>query len=296
MLDEKIELEEYTCPIKEKMPQRLTYLNTTTGLSGVPRALKVIARHALYDLGMNPVETQDLLNAWCGFETETMEESKKEHKDIFEKVQNWLPNYLDFLGNTDADHIAKINDTKAELCDRKDTWNVSGLEKTGKNGENQISFLRVIADAYHEGPLQVRYLKVKSNPFLYTNCNKSAAKKNFFLKTAALYCAMATEYKKKIRIGYPELSNWIGEGCLHSKKVGGFLTDLLYMNGNVCERLFAKETVEGNKNISKIILSEKWIKTTEAEIISEEDLESYRGQKNVYIYKDMGCIKGMERI
>ena len=59
MLDERIELAEYTCFIGEGMPQSLTYLNITTGLSGVPRALKVIARPALFDLGMNAKQTKD---------------------------------------------------------------------------------------------------------------------------------------------------------------------------------------------------------------------------------------------
>ena len=291
MLDERIELAEYTCDIGEGMPQRLTYLNITNGLSGVPRALKVIARYALYDLGMNPEQVVNLLNAWCGFEINTIEESKNDHSDIFFRLQNWLPNYLEFLGRIDISHGLGIEKAKKELLQRKREWNLFTLEEGEKSTENKINFLKVISDAYHEGKLQVRYFVVEKNPFLHTSCKDDATMKKFLLKTAALYCTMATETKKKIRIGYPELSNWIGSGCLQSKKVNKFVTNILYIEGNVSENLFVKETVEGNHNICKIILSQKWLLETGAKIIAEEELEFYKSKEDVWIYKDEGCTK-----
>lgn len=296
MLDERIELAEYTCLIKEGMPQRLTYLNITTGLSGVPRALKVIARYALFDLEMNPGQTMDLLNAWCGFETATLEQSKKAYTRIFQSLEKWLPNYLEFLAKADESHRPSIEKTKKDLLQRKKEWNFFALEEGERNTENKINFLKVISDAYHEGPLQVRYLVSDEDPFLHTSCKEDATMKKFLLKTAALYCAMATDNKRKIRIGYPELSNWIGSGCLQSKKVNKFFTNILYIRGNVSENLFVKETVEGNHNISKIILSEKWLDETKARIISEEELEYYVDKEDLYIYKDEGCTKGLVQL
>lgn len=297
MLDERIELAEYTCSIGEGMPQRLTYLNITNGLSGVPRALKVITRYALFDLEMKPEQAIDLLNAWCGFATGTMKQSNESYPDIFQRLQNWLPNYLEFLEKTDGSRVQNIEKTKKELLQRKKEWNLFSLEEEGeKNTENKISFLKIISDAYHEGPLQVRYLLVEENPFLHISCREDATMKKFLLKTAALYCAMSTESKKKIRIGYPELSNWIGSGCLQSKKVNKFLTNILYLKDNISESLFAKETVDGNHNICKIILSEKWIKETGARIILEQEVELYKNEENIYIYKDEGCTKDLVQI
>ena len=297
MLNERIELAEYICDIKPTMPQRLTYLNITNGLSGVPRALKVLARYALFDLALNHKQTADLLNLWCGFETDTMESSKEENPEFFEKVENWLPNYLEFLAVSDETRRESIEKAKKDLARRKKEWNSFTLDDEGeKNTENKISFLKILSDAYHEGKLKVRYLVLEEDPFLHVSAREDATQRKFLLKTAALYCAMSTESKKKVRIGYPELSNWIGSGCLQSKKVNKFLSGILYTKDKVSEKLFAKEAVDGNHNISKIIVSDRWLSETKAKIISEDDLVIYKENENVSIYKDRGCLYDLELI
>lgn len=290
MLDERIELAEYICTIEAKMPKRLTYMNIINGLSGVPRALKILARYAVFDLELNRQQTTDLLNSWCGFETETMESSKEANPEFFKKVENWLPNYLEFLAVSDESHRESVEKTKKDLENRKREWNSFTLNDEGeKNTENKISFLKILADAYHEGKLQVRYLVLEENPFLNVSAREDATQRKFLLKTAALYCAMYTESRKKVRIGYPELSNWIGKGCLQSKKVNKFLTDILYTKDKVSENLFVKETVDGNHNICRITVSDRWLGETKAKVILEEDLVIYEESENVSIYKDMGC-------
>ena len=290
MLDERIELAEYICTIEPKMPKRLTYMNITNGLSGVPRALKILARYALFDLELNHKQTTDLLNSWCGFETDTMESSREANLEIFNKVEKWLPNYLDFLGALDEKYKESIEKTKNDLLKRKREWNTFALDGEGdKNTENKISFLKILADACHEGKLQVRYLVLEENPFLNVSAKDNATQRKFLLKTAALYCAMCTDSKKKVRIGYPELTNWIGEGCAYSKKVNGFLTNILYTKDKVSENLFVKEAVDGNHNISKIVVADRWLAETKAKVISEEDLVIYEENENVSIYKDKGC-------
>ena len=292
MLNERIELAEYTCDIKDEMPQRLTYLNITNGLSGVPRALKVLARYALFDLSLNNIQTVDLLNLWCGFETETMNDSRKANPEFFEKVNWWLPNYLEFLAISDETHRANIEKIKKELAQRKKEWNLVSLEDKGaRNTENKISFLKILADAYNEGKLRERYLVVEGDPFLNVSCKDDETQRKFLLKTAALYCALCSENKKKVRIGYPELSNWIGSGCLQSKKVNKFLTGILYTKDKVSENLFLKETVDGNHNISKIILSCRWLEETRAHVIDGDELGTYQEREKVRIYKDEGCKK-----
>ena len=291
MLDERIELAEYVCNIEPGMPQRLTYLNITNGLSGVPRALKILARHALFDLGLNDKQTADLLNVWCGFETDTMKSSREANSEIFDRVQNWLPNYLEFLAVSDETHRENIEKTKKDLENRKREWNSFIWNEEGeRNTENKISFLKILADAYHEGKLQVRYLVLEEDPFLNVSAREDATQRKFLLKTAAIYCAMYTENKKKVRIGYPELSNWIGKGCLQSKKVNKFLTDILYTKDKISENLFVKEAVDGNHNITKIVVADRWLSETKAKVISEEDLVIYEENENVSIYEDKGCL------
>ena len=290
MLDERIELAEYICTIEAKMPKRLTYMNIINGLSGVPRALKILARYAVFDLELNRQQTTDLLNSWCGFETETMESSKEANPEFFKKVENWLPNYLEHLGKSDEKYKEGIEKTKNDLLKRKREWNTFSLDDKGdKNTENKISFQKILADAYHEGELQVRYLVLEESPFLNVSANNDTQRK-FLLKTAALYCAMCTESKKKVRIGYPELTNWIGEGCVYSKKVNGFLSNILYTKDKVSENLFVKEAVDGNHNISKIIMDERWLLETKAKVITEKELDDYRENKDVRIYEDKGCL------
>jgi len=297
LLNERIELAEYTCAIQEGMPQRLTYLNITNGLSGVPRALKVLARYALFDLKLNYKQTADLLNLWCGFETDTMNDSKAANPEFFEKVKNWLPNYLDFLAVLDEAHRDGIEKAKKDLENRKREWNTFSLDDEGdKNTENKISFLKILSDAHHEGQLQVRYLVLEGDPFIHISAGEDATQRKFLLKTAALYCALCTESKKKVRVGYPELSNWIGSGCLQSKKVNKFLTSILYTKDKVSENLFVKETVDGNHNICKIILSDRWLLETKAKVVLEDDLVIYEESENVCIYKDEGCTKELMQI
>ena len=291
MLNEIVELEEYICNIEPGMPQRLTYLNVTNGLSGVPRALKILARHALFELKLERELTIDYLNLWCGFETETMEESRKAKPEAFNKVENWLPNYLNHLGELDEKYKESIEKTKKDLLKRKREWNTFSLDDKGdKNTENKISFQKILADAYHEGKLQVRYLVVEADPFLHVSVKDNVNQRKFLLKTAALYCAMCSENKKKVRIGYPELTNWIGEGCAYSKKVNGILTNILYIKDKVSENLFVKETVDGNHNISKIVMADRWLLETKAKVIMEDELALYEENKNVRIYEDKGCL------
>lgn len=295
MLDERIELAEYICTIEAKMPKRLTYMNIINGLSGVPRALKILARYAVFDLELNRQQTTDLLNSWCGFETETMESSKEANPEFFKKVENWLPNYLEHLGELDEKYKESIEKTKKDLLKRKREWNTFSLDDKGdKNTENKISFQKILADAYHEGKLQVRYLVVEADPFLHVSVKDNVKQRKFLLKTAALYCAMCSENKKKVRIGYPELTNWIGKGCAYSKKVNVFLTNIIYTKDKVSENLFVKEAVDGNHNISKIIVSDRWLSETKAKVITEDDLVIYKENENVSIYKDKGCLYDLE--
>ncbi len=292
MLNERIELMEYTCLIEAGMPQRLTYLNITNGLSGVPRALKIIARYALFDLKMNSRQTIDLLNAWCGFSTETTEQTRAVCQDFFKQIENWLPTYMDYLIDADESHRAHIEKIKKELEGRKKEWNRFVFFDSGeKNTENKICFQQIIADAYDEGELQERYLVVEGNPFWGVSGGKDESYRKFMLKTAAIYCARCTDKKKKIRIGNPELSNWVGSGCLSGKKVNNLLKSILYTNGEACESLFVKEALEGNHNICKIIVSKNWLDMTKAKVVSKEDVHLYQGKKNVFIYKDVGCTK-----
>ena len=292
MLNEKIEFAEYTCRIKAGMPQRLTYLNITNGLSGVPRALKVIARYALFDLKMSNAGTIDLLNAWCGFHTDTMDETRSVYEDIFKQIENWLPRYMDYLIEADESHRAHVEKMKKELESRKKEWNRFAFFDSGdKNTENKICFWQIIADAYEEGKLQERYLVVEGNSFVGVSGSKDESYRKFMLKTIAIYCAKCTDKKMKIRIGNPELSNWVGSGCLSGKKVNNLLKNILYTDGETCESLFVRETLEGNHNISKIIVSKKWLDTTKARVVSEEEVHLYQGRKNVFVYKDVGCTK-----
>ena len=292
MLNEKIEFAEYTCPIKEGMPQRLTYLNITNGLSGVPRALKIIARYALFELGMNSAKAIDLLNAWCGFSTDTMEQTRIAYKEVFKKLENWLPKYLDYLIKTDESHRKHVENIKKELESRKKEWNrVAFFDDGEKNSENKICFWQIIADAYDEGKLQERYLVVEGDPFQGVSSGRDENYRKFMLKTVSIYCASCTDKKKKIRIGNPELSNWVGSGCLSGKKVNNLLKSILYTSGTVTESLFVKETLESNHNICKIIVSEKWLAATKAKVVTEAEVHIYEDKKNVSVYKDVGCTR-----
>ena len=90
---------------------------------------------------MSSAGTIDLLNAWCGFTTETMDETRIVCPDVFERIENWLPRYMDYLIEADESHRAHVEKMKKELESRKKEWNRFAFWDSGdKNTENKICF------------------------------------------------------------------------------------------------------------------------------------------------------------
>lgn len=112
MLNEKIEFENYTWPLSCKAPvYRLKYTTISNGLSGMARAMTIIARKCYFDKEVpDKIDyCKDTLRIWCG-------DPKGNKENASEDVpQNWLPDYLHkVLGETNFLQFEDYLDQKEE--------------------------------------------------------------------------------------------------------------------------------------------------------------------------------------
>ena len=90
MLNELLEYEQYTYVFKSDLDQnykRLKHGTLTNQLSGIERAMKIIAAYYLYKDDSQPLEAQRktakyALGFWCGIPTAEMLDHKKEFAEI----------------------------------------------------------------------------------------------------------------------------------------------------------------------------------------------------------------------
>lgn len=98
MLNELLEYEQYTYVFKSDLDQnykRLKHGTLTNQLSGIERAMKIIAAHYLYEDGnkiwKKRIKTaKEALEFWCGIPTK----EALVHKEQFENINLWLPKYI----------------------------------------------------------------------------------------------------------------------------------------------------------------------------------------------------------
>ncbi len=298
MIDEKKELEQYTCKICPDMPRRLTYLNLTNKLAGVKRALVVIARGLLFDRKLDPEQTVSVLNAWCGFGTAIPDEVTDKDRAFFDRISDWLPGYIDMMKQEAGDE-AKRNElikTAELLASKKEAWNYDPFFNDGKkHDKNAVTFSAIVAEAENEGPLKKLVLTFAKPPFEALVLPKKGAqggRKKLFVMSVAAYCAKAKPGKRKIHLDQPAFSNWIGEGCPNGKKVKEMLEGLSFKCGEVEEKLFSFENA-GNETVNyyKMMLSSAFAEEYHPELMTAEEYFALPSEerKRLYAYTDMGC-------
>ena len=112
------ERDTYTCDALDKVPQRLRFDKITDDLSGIRRALTIVARRALQGDPARLDFARNCLNLWCGFVTaQELSASDAEDAALVQALDGWLPRYLRLL------RAYKLDDVLAALRDlQTDPW------------------------------------------------------------------------------------------------------------------------------------------------------------------------------
>ena len=149
MLNELLEYEQYTYVFKSDLDQnykRLKHGTLTNQLSGIERAMKIIAAYYLYKDDSQPLEAQRktakyALGFWCGIPTAEMLDHKKE----FAEINLWLLKYINSvfikikvleLCNTIIRNSLIKDSKKQKLCDEPD-------RRTDPDGEQAQEVVRL---------------------------------------------------------------------------------------------------------------------------------------------------------
>ena len=301
MLDEKKELAEYICKTESGMTKRLTYMNLTNKLSGIRRALVIIAGYAFFERKLDKNSVTDALNAWCGFETDTMRASAEKDAEFFGSISGWLPCYINLMGE-DEKYRNKVEETLALLASKRKNWNYDPFFSEGRvNDRNAITFTSVLAEAVNKGPLKERVITFKKDPIKSMVMSKGSqdGKKKVFIMAVAAYCAESSENRKKVHLDRPAFSNWVGEGCKSAKKVKSILSSLSFKAGSTVQPLFLMENI-GNEDVeyNKIFLNEDFVREFDPKVMSFNEYRTIprEDRKKLIVYADRGCNVCMQRI
>ncbi len=299
MIDEKKELEEYTCAIGPQMPRRILYLNFTNKLAGVKRALVVIARYCLFDKGLDAEQTIQILKSWCGFIPSLPDAIREMDKGFFTRIDDWLPKYIIQMEAdvaSDEKKIEKIKETTKLLAPKKDNWDYDPFFADGKrNDKNALTFTAIVAEALNEGPLRTRVLTFAKPPkaaMVLPKRGSQEGKKKLFIMSIAAYCAKATPGRRKIHLDQPAFSNWVGEGCPNGKRVKETLEALSFKCGKDLKPLFHFQNIGSESvNFYKMVLNDDFIKEYQPKVMTVDEFRALpeEDRDRLCVYTDLGC-------
>lgn len=284
MLNEIKEYEEYTGKIEEC--NRLIPLFFYKGRNGIPRALRIVARHLLFDeYSYYTVKKQEdriiirekvanILAAWCGFEYNTT--LFDNDKIDISSLNKWLPRYLTYKDGENKDLSSEIrNEHEKEisifLSERQKNWNVEekGIYNYLKYeifSINAVNFYVIIADAIAAGPLK-EYVFICKNNFLDETKELKAYDQDRLIKILSAY--LLTNAINKV-----DLANWMNHESFGTGK-------------QIDEGIFGKFLCIDGTNVS---INPDFIKLCEIHI-EERSKCPQTGQANQLVFKDLGSGK-----
>lgn len=138
MLNEYREYAEYTQkPTLESMSFRMKRAHLADGLSGVARAMTIVARYWLFEDGLfednnEKWKVKEILKLWCGFSDELPETLTKEGEKQAKEIAGWFPKYVLLLLRHDL---------------------VEAKHRSEKTIEKQNELLQIINQDYSDLPI-----------------------------------------------------------------------------------------------------------------------------------------------
>lgn len=252
MLNEWIELQQYTFAPEcdDGIKPRLNHRNICNKLSGIERAMTVIARYCYYHHAPERPAAQRIalaeavLKSWCGGESEC--------PDGFTQLQNWLPRYIEqILLIQVADSPVSVSRLRKALTalqskqtefDRKFLLPYISDDEANRwiNDYKKITYDSIIANAIAQGPLENRVMVCRGDlfrPIRKARGNLLASDRDRIQKLLAAFLLGRTNPDQEFAaINKTDIANW----CEGDPKLDGDDYEK-YLYGN--EPLFVMKTL-----------------------------------------------------
>ena len=302
MLDEVLERDLYTYAIAED-GAKWRYLrkkNLDNSLTGLPRALTIIARGFIMDRGgfksditmderiKIAHDTRTYLRLWCGFpdgeEKASFIDAYKDNPEIsalLAQSDGWFPLYLDAIQAKNNTKEKFQNEIKRQYSEKM--FNAKKEKMSGKNDLNKKCYDSIIADAFYAGPLKRQGLfrqadqKSDFSDVTFYDESDKCPKDKALIDTRKQVVACLTAHCLIVRSLYPyagkykyvkgELSNWLNQdaNCLKD--------DILKKYRFNHKPLFELgQTLIGGSTCT-IAIDEDWAKTFEIFELTDDDYD-----------------------
>lgn len=222
MLDE---LREYKVWTSDEQT-RFIFSKISDNFTGVKRALKIIARHFLFEEGVdkpNFDRAEEALYAWLGCKDSEDEDISR----IFNHFEKQVLKALEKeRTNNKNDSQKEKKEKKKKILEKIETFKKRDFKrKTDYLGkENELFLEDIIAQAYCDGPLKTMYLitdisdKYVIENDVITQITKSDKdsksyqnKENKFLKGISAYLLNGGKENEYIKLPITEINGWISE-------------------------------------------------------------------------------------
>ena len=330
MLDEKKEFEQYTFSLGEsEQKPRLKYGKIAENLSGITRAMTVIARKAIFERVSSGEISKDILalvekelRVWCG---DTSEEPKETSEG---NTEGWLRKYFVKFFSKDLQNKA------LEALDKKyGEWGfekklfAKGFEDTEQNSFKKLSYEKALADAIVAGPLARYYLVCEKENLEQLEYKTKKGKKrvlpakgdwldktknnvDLIRKTVATYLlakkAREEEIQKLVDAGLPMQLVGCGEEQytvlvpINKTDLGNWLTISRTTKIEIEKFLYEARplfrTARGENNVS-IAVDAAWMRKCGWRVLPEEELEAYLTEHpEAKYFRDLGGGEYLEEV
>ena len=319
MLNELREYQQYTFNIEkdteERKFSRLNHRQLCNSLSGIERAMTIIARYFYYnywkteapgDKQPTKKEKIDLVHsslaAWCGLMNKgEVCPPKAKH------IENWLPKYIEEVLKKDAEgneqSIKRLQESLEKLKNKKTEFSkhmmidyVSDQEATKyHNDVKKITYESIIANAINAGELTNRVLLSKQNPFdriikekgKLDGSELDEGKKDRIIKIICAFLLNRTNFEQRYAVvNRADVANW----CKDNPKMDKDDYNFLYKDSTkeINMPLFERRLV-GN-NILKIFVEPELLNWCDFKICGdvEGEIDKLREQGYIYVFRDEG--------
>ena len=304
MLNEIREYEQYTAhlnTLREPAARRLKYVTLIKNhLGGLERAMTIIARRFIFKdketaEHFNEAAVIEILKAWCGFRNES-DMSETEH------LNAWLPNYIrqvlleEAQQEQDLNRVRLINSWIEKLNNKNKEFSKSMYPDSfiSENSYKAITYERIIANAFHEGKLEMYYLLCETDP-LATGCIRKNTTTNvkmkdsdydLLLKATAYHLLQKKDNEQEYAFfNQSDLANWL----LVKADPKKFELEK-YILTATSEPLFSKTTI--GHNATKIKIHPKWME--KFRLVKADDIDNPENRGRIF-YSDPGCGDFLQR-
>lgn len=306
MLDEILEYRQYTEDPAEITVARLKYGNLKRSLSGLSRAMHIVARgymnREFADLSPDETfeRTKKVLRQWTG----EYKPDKTKADDGFD-VQDWFPLYIKeckkIFYPEQAEKFGKILE---ELCKSCSSFKSAEffIPEEGKNTENKISYEKVIHEAGRAGKLVCRYLVSKKPVWpediaIFTGKKEKGLLETQFDLMLKIIAAYLLEDPKRncrfdpqlryARICWADIVNW----SMIEKKDSGIMQQFRWNKRPIFER----EISEIRRNHTRIRLNRDFMEEYRWNLIDSEELAVFSKEHPGYgVYIDEGAMRPLK--